>query len=29
MNVLVDLGDFSEMLWVKVIDALLVKKYDE
>lgn len=28
INVLVDLGDFNEHLWVLVMDALLVRKYD-
>ena len=29
MNVLVDLGHFSHELWVLIMDALFVKKYDE
>lgn len=29
MNVLVDLGDFSDNLWMVIMDALFVKKYDE
>jgi len=29
MNVLVDLGEFSEDMWMLIMDALFVKKYDE
>jgi hypothetical protein len=29
MNVLVDLGDFNELLWIHIMDSLFVKKYDE
>lgn len=29
LNALVDLGDFHQTLWIYVMDALLVKKYDE
>ena len=29
MNALVDLGDLTESIWVVLMDALFVKKYDE
>ena len=29
MNVLVDLGNFNEHLWILIMDALFVRKYDE
>ena len=29
MNALVDLGQYNELLWIYIMDALFVKKYDE
>lgn len=29
MNVLNDLGDLNEHLWLLIMDALFVRKYDE
>ena len=29
LNVLVDLGDFNDHLWMLIMDSLFVKKYDE
>jgi hypothetical protein len=29
VNTLVDLGSFNEALWVDIMDALFVRKYDQ
>lgn len=28
INVLVDLGDFNELIWIYVMDSLFARKYD-